>query len=374
MNRFIFASGITFLLLAPTLIAAQSPPPPAPAGQSQAPANQRFVVAPALRAACDRELQQYCSGVEPGGGRLIQCLDAGQGNLSASCKTFLWQGRGCAPESGRVIQCITPSDTDVAIKRFNRMHYVLFNENTGPDAKLLVFLAGTGGQPPGPIAFLHAAADAGYRVISLDYNDEPAIVQVCPPKPPVCSGDFRRMRIYGDGATISSVVDNTGAESIVNRLVKLLAYLDKQVPEQKWSGYLVNGALNWSRIAVAGQSQGAGMAAYIAKTQTLARAILFSSPWDFVTSPGNGRTLAPWIAMPAKTPPGRWFGGYHEREDETGVHAKSYAVLRIPAENIRVFKQDLPKSQNQGPNPFHGQGLQNPVYAEERAYFLGHSP
>lgn len=269
-----------------------------------------------------------------------------------------------------------PSDTDVAIKRFDRVHYVLFTENTGPDANLLLFLTGTGGQPPGPIAFLHAAADAGYRVISLDYNDEPAIVQYCgiPPKPPACSGTFRRMRIYGDRISLNPSIDNTSAESIVNRLVKLLAFLDRQDPQQMWSAYLANGVPNWSRIAIAGQSQGAGMAAYIAKTQAVARAILFSSPWDFVAPHSNGRALAPWISMPGKTPPERWFGGYHERENEAGLLAKSYAALRIPPENIRIFKRDLPASQEEGPNPFHGQGIQNPVYAEERAFFLGHSP
>src|SRR6266566_5654714 len=45
----------------------------------------------------------------------------------------------------------------------------------------------------------------------------------------------------------------------------------------------------WGRIVLAGQSQGAGMAAFIAKRQAAARVILFSSPWDFVVSDGNAR-------------------------------------------------------------------------------------
>jgi len=254
--------------------------------------------------------------------------------------------------------------------------YVLFNKDTeATDANLLVFLTGTGGQPPDSLAFLHAAADAGYRVISLDYNDKPAVGEFCPPRPPVCAGNFRRMRIYGDGISLSPSFDNTAAESIVNRLVKLLAYLDKQDPQRMWAAYLANGAPNWGRIAVAGQSQGAGMAAYIAKTQTVARVILFSSPWDFVAH-GNGWTLAPWLRMPAKTPPERWFGGYHARENEAGLLAKSFAALRIPAENIRVFHHDMPAAQKAWlpSNPFHVQGIQSPAYAEERAFFLGRPP
>jgi hypothetical protein len=125
-------------------------------------------------------------------------MAARQGELSEGCKTFVQLARqGCAPEAGRVVRCIKPSDTDPAIKRFDPVNYVLVNEATPVTANLLVFLTGTFGKPPGPTAFLHAAADAGDRVISLDYNDEPAVNVYCPAKPPACSASFRRMRVYG---------------------------------------------------------------------------------------------------------------------------------------------------------------------------------
>jgi predicted esterase len=330
-----------------------------------------------MEAACGPELQQYCSGVQPGQGRLIQCLAARQNDVSDGCKSFVQLARrGCAPEAGRVVRCIKPSDTDPAIMRYDRVDYVLFNENSSSAATLLVFLTGTGGEPPGPIAFLHAAADAGYRVISLDYNDEPAVAVYCPRKPPACSGDFRRMRIFGDGISIDPSINNTGAESIVNRLVKLLAYLDRQDPHERWRAYLDNGSPNWSRIALAGQSQGAGMAAYVAKKRAVARAILFSSPWDFVATSGNVETPAPWLATPAETPPERWFGGYHARENMAALLAKSFLALRIPPQNMREFKGDLlPQQKDQREeNPYHGLGLLDPAYREDRAFFLGRSP
>ena len=68
-----------------------------------------------MQEACGRELQQYCSRIQPGGGRLIQCLTQ-QSDLSDRCKTFLQVAVvGCAPEAGRVVQCVRPSDTDAAI-------------------------------------------------------------------------------------------------------------------------------------------------------------------------------------------------------------------------------------------------------------------
>ena len=109
--------------------------------------NQATVAATPMNAACGQELQQFCSGVQPGQGRLVQCLaDRLGGDLSPACKVFVAQAReGCAPEPNRSVQCIKPSDTDPAIKRFDRLHYVLFNQSYALTANLLVFLPGTFG-------------------------------------------------------------------------------------------------------------------------------------------------------------------------------------------------------------------------------------
>ncbi len=279
----------------------------------------------------------------------------------------------CRPEAGRVIDCIKPSVTDPAIQRFDSPHYVLSDDKSGPEAKLLVFLSGTDGRPPGPLGFLRAAADAGYRVISLVANDVPAVAQYCPQKPdPDCSEKFRRMRIYGDGTVLDPAIDNTPAESIVNRLVKLLQYLDRKEPQRGWGAYLENGAPKWSRIALAGQSQGAGMAAYIAQGHEVARVILFSSPWDYLQTGPHTERLAPWLSAPSKTPPQRWYAGYHENEDTAALIARAYAALRIPPDHIRVFKVDLPVSPQvaRRDNLYHLQGISSPAYDRDRAFFL----
>jgi len=177
------------------------------------------------------------------------------------------------------------------------------------------------------------------------------------------------MRLYGDRTLGDATVDNTPAESIVNRLVKLLQYLDRNHPDGGWS-YLENGQPNWRRIVVSGQSQGAGMAAFIAKQHEVARVILFSSPWDYVDARGQ-RELAPWLAQPSKTPSNRWFGGYHARENMANLLARSYAQLQIPRDHTRVFNNDLPAGNRpRGGNPFHGQGLFNRANAEQWAFFL----
>jgi hypothetical protein len=274
--------------------------------------------------------------------------------------------------AGVVVECVRPSATDPAIQRFDSPNVVLVGTPASSNGQLLLFLSGTGGVPTaGPKAFLSAAAGAGYGVISLAYNDDISVAVYCPKMPsPACSATFRAMRLYGNAKLGDATVDNTPAESIVNRLVKLLQHLDRNHPDGGWSGYLRNGAPDWPRIAVAGQSQGAGMAAFVAKQNQVARVILFSSPWDYIERNGQ-RDLASWISWPSKTPPERWFAGYHAQENMADLLARSYAALKIPQDHVRVFNADLPPGVPlQSGNPFHGQGLFNPAYAEQRDFFL----
>ena len=50
-----------------------------------------------LRAACDQDLQQFCVGVQPGEGRLVQCLSSHTNELSAACGNMISAaGRGGA--------------------------------------------------------------------------------------------------------------------------------------------------------------------------------------------------------------------------------------------------------------------------------------
>jgi len=280
-------------------------------------------------------------------------------------------GVNCEQAAGYAIECVRPSMTDPRIRRFDSASWALASTSVKPNGQLLLFMPGTGGEPPGPKAFLFAAADAGYHVISLAYNDDISVATYCPRRPDArCSGLFRAMRLYGNTTLGDASVDNTPAEAIANRLVKLLQHLDRQHPGAGWGNYLQDGRPNWQRIVVCGQSQGAGMAAFIAKQHAVARVILFSSPWDFVER-GGQRDLAPWINLPSKTPPARWFGGYHARENMAALLARSYAALKIPQDHIRVFAGELPaNARPKGGNPFHGQGAFNPAYARERDFFL----
>jgi len=275
-----------------------------------------------------------------------------------------------------VVYRIAPSAADSTIRRFDEPNYVVFARQVKDSAPLLIFLPGTGGRPQNTSDFANAAARQGYRVIGLEYTDTPAVQQVCPrERDPNCAEKVRRKRIYGDDDT--SLIDDRPEESVVNRLTKLLQALAREHPADGWNQYLNNGEPNWSRIAVSGLSQGAGMAAYIAQRTRVARVILFSSPWD---NYGPRHILAPWVRRgTGATPADAWFAAYHEKEATAPLIAEAYSALGIPSAHVRVFT--LEPAAARSANPYHPSGVANgatprlpdgtPAYLDDWRFLLG---
>ena len=142
-----------------------------------------------------------------------------------------------APAGIETVYSVLPSQADPAVAQFNDPSAVIIGKDAAAGAQLAVFLPGTGGRPMNVMPLLRVIAGQGYRVIGLEYDDEPAVVQVCPRDPDLaCSADFREERVFGgkDGAA----VQNPPQETIVQRLVALLRYLDRQYPSDKWKQYL----------------------------------------------------------------------------------------------------------------------------------------
>jgi hypothetical protein len=70
----------------PTIALAQGaapPPPPPPGGGELA----------KVREACRADVERLCKGVEPGGGRIRECLRAHQSELSDGCKAAIAEAR-----------------------------------------------------------------------------------------------------------------------------------------------------------------------------------------------------------------------------------------------------------------------------------------
>ena len=208
--------------------------------------------------------------------------------------------------------------------------------------------------------FLTFAADAGYRVISLNYDFGPPAMRTpsgrlyyadlspdgyTAPDPQLL-GQFRAHLAFG--TPLVGAAHGTPADSIENRLTKLLLLLGRRYPVEGWSRYVEADRPVWGRIVLGGQSNGAAMAAFIAKHVSVARVFLSSGPIDHYdggphaleiaarlnkgdeTATRLPGPLAVWLSAPSATPLDRWFGVYHAREPYAAWISLAFAALALP--------------------------------------------
>jgi hypothetical protein len=205
---------------------------------------------------------------------------------------------------------IKPSETDAAISKFNDKHAVLLNTKAPSKAKLLVFLPGTGATLKHYSKILNEAADMGYHVVGLMYPNKSEIYLNCFfNKDSTCYEQFRSEKFDGTDNTKKLKVDY--ANSIQNRLIKILQYLNKQYPTQNWGQFLEGDDVFWSKCVIAGHSQGGGHAAYIGKIKAVDRVVIFSSIDWIIASKMN----AAWVSKTGKTPNDRVYAFIHTKDE-----------------------------------------------------------
>lgn len=250
---------------------------------------------------------------------------------------------------------VPPHATDARLGADEPPHWVAYDPAAA--LPLLVWLPGTNGRPAeGPKGVLRTALDSGYRVIGLSYLNRNAVSQVCA-GPRLrshrnCAESMRQQRVWGNAP--SAPIDDRPEDAIVPRLTRLLMHLAEQDPAGQWAGYLDGDEPRWGRIVLAGQSQGGGMAAFIAKTRAVAGVLTFSGGWD--REAGGG--LAGWYRQRSATPPERWHATYHVQETAADLLAQSYRDLAVPPAQVHAL--DLPLRPGGQP---HGDGIANTAYA-----------
>ncbi len=216
---------------------------------------------------------------------------------------------------------VLPAATDAAIDTDLDIHFAV---NPAPAVaakqRLFVFLPGTFGKPQNVRAIVREAAASGLHAIGLNYPNDVTVGSLCSGSADSnCYGNVRAEILTG--ADSSNLVGITRANSIENRLIKLLQALHGQAPTEGWSAFLISaGQPDWSRIRVAGHSQGGGHAAFIAKRYVVDRALYLSSPADAVAG-----QPAPWILAAGATPGASQAGFIHVRDELTALAVASAA-------------------------------------------------
>lgn len=290
--------------------------------------------------------------------------------VSAPCRRWLAAGLllvlSAATHAAEQRLLIAPRLTDDRLSETDAPHLVVY-ESGRADAPLLVWLSGTGGAPAtGPRHFYETALQQGYQVLALSYLNTPAVGQVCVGATlraqPACAARMRQQRAWGDVRT--GLVADRPEDAIVPRLTRLLQHLARHDATGQWAQYLDGDEPRWERLTLAGQSQGGGMAAFIAQTRRVAGVIMFSGGWDRRA----GGDIAEWYSRPSLTPPQRWHGSFHTQEVQAATMAQIYRRLGLPADQIHALSLPIKGALA------HGEGIGNPAYQPMWEQMLRQSP
>lgn len=200
--------------------------------------------------------------------------------------------------SGKLFEYIIyPSATNPNILLYNNPHYVYLDTRVAAKNKLFVFLPGTSGYPSVYKLIEKKAAALGYHSIGLMYPNGSEIYSASGTNPDNTSFGRCRQEIF-DGTDQTLALSVNADNCIKGRLTKLLQYLAVKYPTQNWGQYLVSGQVDWSKVILAGHSQGGGHAFYISKKVSLSKAISFASiDWNTYYN-----SSAAWIFDAGLTP------------------------------------------------------------------------
>jgi hypothetical protein len=222
---------------------------------------------------------------------------------------------GCANlHAAAKILRIDPQQTDSAIAEVHGPHLALYDPQVTSADRLLVFFVGTRARAESGLTIESAFAKWGYHAISLDYEDNVIAVSCAHSLDAACFDRYREAIV--SGAPGSEKISVDPANSILNRLQKLLVYLVKTDPDGKWGEFVSGGQPVWGRIVVAGHSQGSGHAAFIGKMFQVDKVLMFSGPQDYLDDLDEP---APWESRPSATPVSRFFAFLNEN-DPFNVH------------------------------------------------------
>ena len=242
---------------------------------------------------------------------------------------------------------VLPSATDPQITTFNDEHTLYLNPAVPPRNELLVFLPGTNGKTKNTKLFCTRAAELGYHVICLMYPDNLSATACWTDEDKEAFTKFRLELI--EGGDKSPHLEVKRANSIENRLIKLLAYVREKRPTESWGQFLTTkDELVWEKLALAGQSQGGGHAALMAREHLVARVIMFSSPKDYSR---RYNQPAAWYTTP-KTPLARYFTFQHLQDKQGCNYTQQLEIL----EKLGLTKLGAPVSVD----------TQKPPYAHTR--------
>ncbi len=227
-------------------------------------------------------------------------------------------GDDLAFEHGVSIYQVSPAILEPDVTSWVADHYAFRDPSATQTGKLLLFLPGTSFAPDDYQRLLTVAAQQGYLVVGLSYANNEDVGAISDSNDPDCTLQSRLEILTGED--LSPKVSVGVADSVIGRLVGLLAYLDAMHPGEGWGAFVSGGQPAWASIVAAGHSLGGGEAALIGLQHAVARVVTFSAPNDHQCGDAGGGATKPaaWELAGTTTPPALWFGLAHlwDSDDE----------------------------------------------------------
>ena len=194
-----------------------------------------------------------------------------------------------------------------------RHHLVYLPTDRPLRDELFVLFPGSSTAPSEVTELARVAAWAGHRTVVLDYANIPSESELCNDVDTGdCQGEVLHERVYGEHR--SDLVEVDQPNGVVGRLTTLLEALSANFETQGWEAYLDSGEVNWSRVVLAGGSQGGKVATYLSRDHEVARAMLISGTGSASRGADGAVELADWTLQPRATPPSRVFALWHAQE------------------------------------------------------------
>jgi hypothetical protein len=213
------------------------------------------------------------------------------------------------PLKGTTKYFILPVATDKLYGN-GEQHYVVRNNEIRLN-KLLLFIGGSYSVPKNYNYFCDHSATLGLDVISLSYPNDVATAPLGADPDKFIFDNYREELCFG--TPVSNVVAVDVLNSIYTRTVKLLQYLQQTNPNENWGQYLTpQNTLQWSKIIVAGHSQGSGHACYLGKKYAVDRVLMFSGANDYHAF---YKTAANWLKQTGQTPLEKHFSLLHIQDE-----------------------------------------------------------
>ncbi len=253
--------------------------------------------------------------------------------------TFFVSAQFC-DTNALLIEEVRASDTDPNIPFELARHHTFYNPACTPKNVLVVHMVGTFASPFQSVMFPKTAANVGYHVLSLKYENDEAAQTACGNSNDIdCHYKFRKEII--DGEDVSAEVQVDSVNSIQNRLIRLLQYMETNHPTQNWGQFFTGDSIHWQQVMLSGHSQGGGHAAMMAIDRPVKRVIMFASPNDYSI---NFSQVASWTNLTHATADSAYFS-FNNVNDQVAQYDWQFGAaqnLGVQGDSALVDGNDCP--------------------------------